>query len=149
MRLLKGLDAPKLPDVTLHQLSRGGKDLSRRPRKARSAGEPQRLSFQAIRVPTRSGSFHLSSDRPPAASSVSTLTAGKTETPIPALTHRFMASMLWNSSVSLDTTSTSESCRSTPQTVNVSDKVVRPRVLPLAGLLFETVILAFPCSQGG
>ncbi|MBD0254012.1 MAG: hypothetical protein ICV31_05890 [Rubrobacter sp.] len=59
-----------------------------------------------------------------------------------------MASMLWNSSVSLDTTSTSESCRSNQQAVNVSDKVVRPRVLPLAGLLFETMILAFPLLAG-
>jgi hypothetical protein len=112
------------------------------PRKARSAGELQRLSFQAIRVPTRAGSCHLSSDGPPAASSVSTLTAGKTETPIPALTHRFMASMLWNSSVSLDTTSTSESCRSNQQAVNVSDKVVRPRVLPLAGLGWERFLVS-------
>jgi hypothetical protein len=53
-----------------------------------------------------------------------------------------MASMLWNSSVSLDTTSTSESCRSNQQAVNVSDKVVRPRVLPLAGLGWERFLVS-------
>jgi hypothetical protein len=30
------------------------------------------------------------------------------------------------------------------QAVNVSEESIRPRVLPLAGLLFETMILAFP-----
>jgi Major Facilitator Superfamily len=35
------------------------------------------------------------------------------------------------------------------QVVNVSEESIRPRVLPLAGLLFETMILAFPCSRGG
>jgi MFS family permease len=34
------------------------------------------------------------------------------------------------------------------QAVNVSDEPVRPRVLPLAGLLFETMILAFPLLAG-
>ena len=34
------------------------------------------------------------------------------------------------------------------QAVNVSEEPVRPRVLPLAGLLFETVILAFPLLAG-
>jgi MFS family permease len=34
------------------------------------------------------------------------------------------------------------------QAVNVSDSAVRPRVLPLAGLLFETMILAFPLLAG-
>ena len=34
------------------------------------------------------------------------------------------------------------------QAVNVSDRAVRPRVLPLAGLLFETMILAFPLLAG-
>jgi MFS family permease len=34
------------------------------------------------------------------------------------------------------------------QAVNVSEQAVRPRVLPLAGLLFETMILAFPLLAG-
>ena len=34
------------------------------------------------------------------------------------------------------------------QAVNVSEESVRPRVLPLAGLLFETMILAFPLLAG-
>jgi MFS family permease len=34
------------------------------------------------------------------------------------------------------------------QAVNVSEEFVRPRVLPLAGLLFETMILAFPLLAG-
>jgi len=34
------------------------------------------------------------------------------------------------------------------QAVNVSNEAVRPRVLPLAGLLFETMILAFPLLAG-
>lgn len=34
------------------------------------------------------------------------------------------------------------------QAVNVSEEAVRPRVLPLAGLLFETMILAFPLLAG-
>ena len=34
------------------------------------------------------------------------------------------------------------------QAVNVSEENVRPRVLPLAGLLFETMILAFPLFAG-
>jgi MFS family permease len=34
------------------------------------------------------------------------------------------------------------------QAVNVSEECVRPRVLPLAGLLFETMILAFPLLAG-
>ena len=34
------------------------------------------------------------------------------------------------------------------QAVNVSEEPVRPRVLPLAGLLFETMILAFPLLAG-
>jgi len=34
------------------------------------------------------------------------------------------------------------------QAVNVSEESIRPRVLPLAGLLFETVILAFPLLAG-
>ncbi len=34
------------------------------------------------------------------------------------------------------------------QVVNVSEASVRPRVLPLAGLLFETMILAFPLLAG-
>jgi MFS family permease len=34
------------------------------------------------------------------------------------------------------------------QAVNVSSEAVRPRVLPLAGLLFETMILAFPLLAG-
>jgi MFS family permease len=34
------------------------------------------------------------------------------------------------------------------QAVNVSKESVRPRVLPLAGLLFETMILAFPLLAG-
>ena len=34
------------------------------------------------------------------------------------------------------------------QAVNASDEAVRPRVLPLAGLLFETMILAFPLLAG-
>jgi MFS family permease len=34
------------------------------------------------------------------------------------------------------------------QVVNVSEESVRPRVLPLAGLLFETMILAFPLLAG-
>ena len=32
--------------------------------------------------------------------------------------------------------------------MNVSEEAVRPRVLPLAGLLFETMILAFPLLAG-
>ena len=34
------------------------------------------------------------------------------------------------------------------QAVNVSDEEVRPRVLPLAGLLFQLAILAFPLASG-
>jgi MFS family permease len=34
------------------------------------------------------------------------------------------------------------------QAVNVSNRALRPRVLPLAGLLFETMILAFPLFAG-
>jgi MFS family permease len=34
------------------------------------------------------------------------------------------------------------------QAVNVSEESIRPRVLPLAGLLFETMILAFPLLAG-
>jgi MFS family permease len=34
------------------------------------------------------------------------------------------------------------------QAVNVSEESIRPRVLPLAGLLFETTILAFPLLAG-
>jgi MFS family permease len=34
------------------------------------------------------------------------------------------------------------------QAVNVSEEPIRPRVLPLAGLLFETMILAFPLLAG-
>ena len=34
------------------------------------------------------------------------------------------------------------------QAVNVSNRALRPRVLPLAGLLFETMILAFPLLAG-
>ena len=34
------------------------------------------------------------------------------------------------------------------QAVNVSEERIRPRVLPLAGLLFETMILAFPLLAG-
>ncbi len=34
------------------------------------------------------------------------------------------------------------------QAVNVSEEALRPRVLPLAGLLFETMILAFPLLAG-
>ena len=34
------------------------------------------------------------------------------------------------------------------QAVNVSDEEVRPRVLPLAGLLFQAAILVFPLAAG-
>jgi hypothetical protein len=34
------------------------------------------------------------------------------------------------------------------QAVNVSGEVVRPRVLPLAGLLFQAAILGFPLFAG-
>ena len=34
------------------------------------------------------------------------------------------------------------------QAVNVSEEEVRPRVLPLAGLLFQAAILAFPLAAG-
>jgi MFS family permease len=34
------------------------------------------------------------------------------------------------------------------QAVNVSDETVRPRVLPLAGLLFQAAILGFPLIAG-
>src|SRR5919202_45811 len=35
------------------------------------------------------------------------------------------------------------------QAVNVSEEAVRPRVLPLAGLAFETIVLALPLLAGG
>ena len=81
-------------------------------RNALSAVDFHRSSCQTIWVRTSKGSPYCSAASLPFPSSTFTATLGKMETPMPAATHYFMASILWNSIFSGGTTPAAPSWRS-------------------------------------